>query len=65
MSRHELITRTPKALKQLAGGLSVVNKAAACFDISGTIMTGIYCVAVTCLLLAWGIETANRRGWIR
>ncbi len=65
MNTQLFIKKAPTVLNALATGMLVTNKALGLFDISGTALSVIGCVALSLRLIAWGIQTADRRGWIR
>lgn len=65
MKTQLFIKKAPTVLKALATGMSATNKALTCLDISGTALLVIGLVAMSLHIIAWGIKTADRRGWSR
>lgn len=64
MKTQLFIKKAPTVLKALATGMSATNKVLTCFDFSGTALLVIGIVAISLRIIAWGIQTADRRGWI-
>ncbi|WP_166256360.1 hypothetical protein [Marinobacter salicampi] len=63
MKTQLFIKKAPTILKTIARGLSVTSKMLSYFDISGTALLVIASVALSLHIIAWGLQTADSRGW--